>query len=182
MSKPQVGFFDFSSCEGCQIELTNYGDAPFLELLNHVDIVEFREAISEKAGALDIAFIEGSFTREADRPRLEQIRQRAAVVVDSHCQAGRAYMLNTRYIRLIVHAARNAVLQRVRAADDADPAGSTAVALAGHHKRPHLPRRPGVARGRRDPSAAREPGPLPDAARPRQPRGPGEGLLPLRHR
>ena len=37
--------------------------------------------------------------------------QRAAVVVDSHVQAGRAYGFNTRYIRLIVHAARNAVLR-----------------------------------------------------------------------
>lgn len=81
MTKPKVGFFDFSSCEGCQIELTNYGDAPFLELLKHIDIVEFREAMSEKAGDLDIAFIEGSFTREADRKRLEDIRKRSKIVV-----------------------------------------------------------------------------------------------------
>lgn len=81
MSKPKVGFFDFASCEGCQIELTNYGDAPFLELLNHIDIVEFREAMSEKADHLDIACIEGSFTREADRARLESIRARADIVI-----------------------------------------------------------------------------------------------------
>ena len=81
MGKPKVGFFDFASCEGCQIELTNYGDAAFLELLNHIDIVEFREAMSEKADQLDIAFIEGSFTREADRARLEEIRNRSGVVI-----------------------------------------------------------------------------------------------------
>jgi sulfhydrogenase subunit delta len=81
MAKPKVGFFDFACCEGCQIELTNFGDAAFLELLNHIDIVEFREAMSEKAGDLDIAFIEGSFTREVDRPRLEEIRKRAKVVI-----------------------------------------------------------------------------------------------------
>jgi sulfhydrogenase subunit delta len=82
MSKPRVAFFDFACCEGCQIELTNYGDAAFLELLKHVDIVEFREAMSEKTTEpIDIAFIEGSFTREADRARLESIRNRAAVVV-----------------------------------------------------------------------------------------------------
>jgi hypothetical protein len=33
--------------------------------------------------------------------------QRAAIVVDSHVQAGRAYILNTEYIKLIVHQARN---------------------------------------------------------------------------
>ncbi|MBI9097085.1 MAG: hypothetical protein JEY91_01345 [Spirochaetaceae bacterium] len=81
MGKPKVGFFDFSSCEGCQIELTNYGDADFLELLNHIEIVEFREAMSEKADHLDIACIEGSFTRESERKRLEDIRARADVVI-----------------------------------------------------------------------------------------------------
>lgn len=81
MSKPKVAFFDFTSCEGCQIELTNYGDAAFVELLNHIDIVEFREAMSEKASQIDIACIEGSFSREVDRPRLEEIRKRASIVI-----------------------------------------------------------------------------------------------------
>jgi sulfhydrogenase subunit delta len=82
MAKPKVAFFDFTCCEGCQIEFTNYGDAAFLELLNHVEVVEFREAMSEKAmEAIDIAFVEGSFTREADRTRIEDIRRRSRVVI-----------------------------------------------------------------------------------------------------
>lgn len=81
MSKPKCAFFDFTCCEGCQIELTNYGDAPFVELLNHIDIVEFREAMTEKSDHIDIAFIEGSFSREADRKRLEEIRERASIVI-----------------------------------------------------------------------------------------------------
>ena len=82
MSKPKVAFFDFACCEGCQIEMTNYGAEPFLELLNHVEIVEFREAMTETTTEpIDIAFIEGSFTRESDRKRLERIRERAAVVI-----------------------------------------------------------------------------------------------------
>lgn len=82
MGKPKVAFFDFTCCEGCQIEFTNYGDAAFLELINHVDVVEFREAMSEKTTEpIDIALVEGSFSREADRARLESIRQRAAVVI-----------------------------------------------------------------------------------------------------
>lgn len=90
MSKPKVAFFDFTCCEGCQIEFTNYGDAAFLELLKHVDVVEFREAMSEKTtDPIDIAFVEGSFTREADRARLESIRQRAAIVIAyGQCAAG----------------------------------------------------------------------------------------------
>ena len=82
MSKPKVAFFDFTCCEGCQIEMTNYGDVAFLELLKHVDIVEFREAMSEKTTEpIDVALIEGSFSREADRPRLEEIRKRAKIVI-----------------------------------------------------------------------------------------------------
>ncbi len=81
MGKARVGFFDFTSCEGCQIELTNYGDKEFLELLNHIEIVEFREAMSETSDHLDIAFIEGSFSREEDRNRLENIRGRSNVVI-----------------------------------------------------------------------------------------------------
>lgn len=84
MSKRRVtvAFFDFASCEGCQIELTNLGAPTFLGLLDHVEFVEFREAMSEKTTQpIDIAFIEGSFTREADRKRLEDIRKRAGVVI-----------------------------------------------------------------------------------------------------
>ena len=79
--KPTVAFFDFSSCEGCQIELTNFGDTIFLELLEHIEIVEFREAMQEKSDSYDIAFIEGSFTREVDRKRIEDIRKKAGVVI-----------------------------------------------------------------------------------------------------
>lgn len=82
MAKAKVAFFDFASCEGCQVEITNFGDAPFLELLNHVEIVEFRETMSEKTkDPIDVALIEGSFTREADRKRLEEIRNRAKIVI-----------------------------------------------------------------------------------------------------
>jgi coenzyme F420-reducing hydrogenase gamma subunit len=84
-----VAFFDFASCEGCQIEFTNLGDAAILELLRHIDIVEFREAMSETAsGPIDVAFIEGSFTREADRARLQEIRRRARSVVAFGACAG----------------------------------------------------------------------------------------------
>jgi sulfhydrogenase subunit delta len=81
MSRVKVAFFDFTSCEGCQIELTNLGEEVFLGLLDHVEFVEFREAMSERADKIDIAFIEGSFSRESDRARLEDIRRRSAVVV-----------------------------------------------------------------------------------------------------
>ena len=81
MAKVKCAWFDFTSCEGCQIEMTNFG-APFLQLLDHVEVVEFREVMKEQTDEpIDIAFIEGSFTREADRARLESVRERSGVVV-----------------------------------------------------------------------------------------------------
>jgi sulfhydrogenase subunit delta len=80
--KPNLAFFDFASCEGCQIEFTNYGDEATLELLKHLDIVEFREAMTETTTQrIDFALVEGSFTREEDRGRLQQIRSRSRFVI-----------------------------------------------------------------------------------------------------
>ncbi|MGV8073099.1 MAG: hypothetical protein AB2L11_00860 [Syntrophobacteraceae bacterium] len=80
--KVKIAFFDFTCCEGCQIELTNFGDTPFVSLLGHLDFVEWREVMKEQTTEkIDIAFIEGSFTRESDRARLEEIRNRAGVVI-----------------------------------------------------------------------------------------------------
>lgn len=78
--KPKVAFFDFTSCEGCQLTVVDaLQDYP--ELLNVVEIVQFREAMTEKGEDYQIAFIEGSCTRESDEERLKKIRQQAGVVV-----------------------------------------------------------------------------------------------------
>ena len=78
--KPKVAFFDFTSCEGCQLTVVDsLQDHP--ALLNAVEIVQFREAMSEKGEDYLVAFIEGSCTRASDEARLKKIRQQAAVVV-----------------------------------------------------------------------------------------------------
>ncbi len=80
MSKPKVAFFDFTSCEGCQLSILNL-ETELLELLEIIDIVEFREAMSEKSPVYDIAVIEGSYSRKSDLKRLEKIRETAGVVI-----------------------------------------------------------------------------------------------------
>jgi coenzyme F420-reducing hydrogenase gamma subunit len=80
--KPTMAFFDFTSCEGCQIEFTNLGDEATIELLKHFDLVEFREAMTETTDKrIDFALVEGSFTREMDRDRLIEVRRRAKTVI-----------------------------------------------------------------------------------------------------
>jgi coenzyme F420-reducing hydrogenase gamma subunit len=78
--KPKIAFFDFTSCEGCQLTVVDsLQDHP--ELLNVVEIVQFREAMTEKGEDYQIAFVEGSCTRASDEPRLKKIREQAAIVV-----------------------------------------------------------------------------------------------------
>jgi len=81
MAKPKVAFFDFASCEGCQLCAIDLTPTQLLELIDLIDIVEFREAISEKSEEYDIAIVEGSITRESDIPRLNKIRETASVVI-----------------------------------------------------------------------------------------------------
>ena len=78
--KPKVAFFDFASCEGCQLALLNCEDI-LLDILELVELVEFREAISDKSARYDVAFIEGSIHREEDVERLQDIRARSKVLV-----------------------------------------------------------------------------------------------------
>lgn len=80
MSKPRVAFFDFASCEGCQLEVINF-ETEFLDILGHIDIVQFREAMTECSWDIDISFVEGSITREQDEARLKKIRESSKLVI-----------------------------------------------------------------------------------------------------
>lgn len=80
MSKPKIAFFDFTCCEGCQLTVVDSLQT-HPELLDAVEIVQFREAMSEKGEDYAIAFIEGSLARPADEERLRGIRQQAQVLV-----------------------------------------------------------------------------------------------------
>ena len=78
--KPRVAFFDFAGCEGCQLQVVNL-EEELLDLLGQVEIVNFREVISDRSDQYDIAFVEGSITRESDEARLKEIRENAAYLV-----------------------------------------------------------------------------------------------------
>lgn len=80
MEKPKVAFFDFASCEGCQLQVVNL-EEDLLKVLGAVDLVSFREATKDHSDDYDIAFIEGSITRRSDEPRLKGIRANAKVLV-----------------------------------------------------------------------------------------------------
>ncbi len=80
MSKPRVAFFSFSSCEGCQLVVLTI-EEQLLDLAELIDIVSFREAMSEKSEDFDIAFVEGSITTTSEIERLKTIRETANIVI-----------------------------------------------------------------------------------------------------
>jgi len=80
MAKPKVAFFDFSCCEGCQLMVLNC-EPELLDIAGAVEIVNFREAISDRGEDYDIAFIEGSIITPHDVERIKKIRSQAKVLV-----------------------------------------------------------------------------------------------------
>ncbi len=78
--KPRVAFFDFSCCEGCQLQVANL-EEDVIDLVNIVDVVSFREVMKEHSDDYDIAFIEGSIMRPMDEKKLKEIRSRAKVLI-----------------------------------------------------------------------------------------------------
>ena len=78
--KPKLGFFDFTGCEGCQLEVINF-ETELVELLEQVDIVNFREAMQEKGEDYEIAFIDGAITTESEISRIKKIREQAKILV-----------------------------------------------------------------------------------------------------
>ena len=80
MSKPKVAFFEFTDCEGCQLQVANLGSA-LLELTKVIDIVNFREIMSEDGPEYDILVVEGSIASKHDEERLKKIASHAKIIV-----------------------------------------------------------------------------------------------------
>jgi len=80
MNKPRIAIFDFTCCEGCQLQILNM-EEELLDLVSVVNPVEWREAMSEQSDEYDIAIVEGSITRPEDEERLEEIRAHAKTLV-----------------------------------------------------------------------------------------------------
>ncbi len=77
MTKPRVGIFKLSSCDGCQAQLL---DVP--QIWEHIEIVYWQLGKSEnRLEEVDIAFVEGSVSTEEEREFLEKIRSLSKILV-----------------------------------------------------------------------------------------------------
>jgi len=80
LKKPKVAFFDFTCCEGCQLQIANKEDT-LIDLLSLVEVVNFREISSEKGDDYQIAFIEGAISRQDEVDRVKEIREKTGTLV-----------------------------------------------------------------------------------------------------
>lgn len=78
--KPKVAFFSFTCCEGCQLMVLSC-EKELPDILRQIQVVNFREAITEKSDDYTIAFVEGSISTKEEIRKLNKIRKTARVVV-----------------------------------------------------------------------------------------------------
>jgi sulfhydrogenase subunit delta len=78
--RPRIAVFDFTCCEGCELQLLN-GEETLVDFLKAIEVVNFREATSARGQDYDIAFVEGAISRADEVERLRAIRDRARLLV-----------------------------------------------------------------------------------------------------
>ena len=79
-TRPKVAVFDFTGCEGCELQFANKEET-LHHFLSLVDVVNFREISSANGHDYDVAFVEGAISRADEVERLEGIRQQAKMLV-----------------------------------------------------------------------------------------------------
>jgi len=79
-ARPRVAVFDFTGCEGCELQLANK-ETTLVDFISSFELVTFREVSSEAGGDFDIALVEGAITRKDEVERLGRIREKAKVLV-----------------------------------------------------------------------------------------------------
>jgi len=80
LARLKAAFFEFTSCEGCQLELLNREER-LNHFLNLLEIVQFREIMDERGEDFEIAFVEGAISRRDQVRRLKTIRRQARTLV-----------------------------------------------------------------------------------------------------
>ncbi|MHC4430760.1 MAG: NADH-quinone oxidoreductase subunit B family protein [Planctomycetota bacterium] len=78
--KVRVGVFDFTGCEGCELQLANKEDS-LLDFLALLEVVNFREVSSDKGQDYDVALVDGNISRADEVERIKDIRAKAKVLV-----------------------------------------------------------------------------------------------------
>lgn len=72
--KPRIAIFSLTSCEGCSLAILELEDQ-LLDLLSAVEIVNFREGMTERSWNIDIGFVDGAVSTPSDEREIKHIRE-----------------------------------------------------------------------------------------------------------
>ncbi|MBU3924188.1 MAG: hypothetical protein KJ592_04680 [Nanoarchaeota archaeon] len=80
--KLKVGFFSFTCCEGCMINVIEVFNEKFFEWKDKISIEYFRALKKVKPiRKMDVAFVEGAVSTKSEIRKLEKIRANATKVI-----------------------------------------------------------------------------------------------------
>ena len=78
--KPKVAIFSLTGCEGCSLAILELEDQ-LLSLLDAVEIVNFREGMTERGWDIDIGFVDGAVSTPEDEREAKHFRECCKVLV-----------------------------------------------------------------------------------------------------
>lgn len=78
--KPRVAIFSLTGCEGCSLAILELEDQ-LLSILGAVEIVNFREGMTEKAWDIDVGFVDGAVSTPVDEEEARRYREACKVLV-----------------------------------------------------------------------------------------------------
>ena len=78
--KPRIAVFSLTSCEGCSLAILELENV-LLDILDAVDIVNFREAMTERSWDIDIGFVDGAVSTPTDAEEVKEMREHCKAIV-----------------------------------------------------------------------------------------------------
>jgi coenzyme F420-reducing hydrogenase gamma subunit len=78
--KPKIAIFSLTGCEGCSLAILELEDQ-LLDILEAVEIVNFREGMTERSWDIDIGFVDGAVSTPEDEKEVKHFRECCQVLV-----------------------------------------------------------------------------------------------------
>lgn len=82
--KPRIAIFSLTGCEGCSLAILEL-ENELLDIFDAVEIVNFREGMTERSWDIDLGFVDGAVSTPGDVEEVERFRKacRALVAIGS---------------------------------------------------------------------------------------------------
>ncbi len=78
--KPRIAIFSLTSCEGCSLAVLEL-ENELLDILGAVEIVNFREGLTERSWDIDLGFVDGAVSTPTDIEEIRHYREVCKVLV-----------------------------------------------------------------------------------------------------